>query len=113
MKSLYEVVYDAILQNIRARGWVDKDRFWRTLGEMSIAPDCVVGTLNALEEQGMLVVWPTGEIQVIGLRCLKCGGFVTTLLTSHTDDCLMRQAKLKQEQASRSIAMTDGTSSPR
>ena len=96
MKSSYEIVYDAILQSTHPRGWVDRDRFWRTLGRMSIASDCVVDALTTLEEEGMLKVWPTDEIQVIGLRCLKCGGFVTTLLTSHADDCLTRQAKLKK-----------------
>jgi hypothetical protein len=113
MKSPYEIVYDAILQNIRAWGWVDRDRFWRTLGKMSIAPKCVDDALKTLEKEGMLKVWPTDEIQVIGWRCLKCGGFVTTLLTSHADDCLERQEKLwkmKREQASGSRAMTDGTS---
>jgi hypothetical protein len=115
MKSSYEIVYDAILQSTHPRGWVDKDRFWRTLGKVSIAPECVDDALKTLEEEGMLKVWPTDEIQVIGWRCLKCGGFVTTLLTSHADDCLERQGqlrKMKHEQASGSRATEDGTSSP-
>jgi hypothetical protein len=112
MKSSYEIVYDAILQNIRARGWVDKDRFWRTLRKMSIPPDCVDDALKTLEEEGMLRVWPTDEIQVIGWRCLKCGGYVNTLLSSHADDCLKRQrrlTKIKQEQASRTRTTGDAT----
>jgi hypothetical protein len=115
MKSSYEIVYDAILQSTHPRGWVDRDRFWRTLGKMSIAPECVDDALKTLELEGMLKVWPTDEIQVIGLRCLKCGGFVTTLLTSHADDCLERQGqlrKMKLERATRTRSTGDATLTP-
>jgi hypothetical protein len=98
MNSLYEIVYGIILENTRAGGWVDMDRLWRTLYGASFAPECVIEAVNALAQQGMLIVWPTGEIYVpkTGLCCPQCGGVVDGLWSRHIDECLRRQRMLKK-----------------
>jgi hypothetical protein len=115
MDSIFDTVYDIIKASASADGWVDMTLLRQNLRDVYLEYEYYEEIVGALQEQGLLVVWPSGEFVVpkTGWRCSQCAGIVDGLWSGHTAECLRRQRKIKQERTTRTRAKADGTSSPR